>query len=58
MVVTTSAINCLERLLSEVTCYSQSGTLIHTLSVCKSGPGIVRIGLATFLGWRCLKKHT
>jgi len=32
LVVSTSAVDCLERLVSEMTCYVYSGTLTHTHS--------------------------
>ena len=42
LVVSTSAIDCLERLVSEITCYVSSGTLspLHTHSLVNFGFGV------------------
>ena len=48
LVVGTSVVNCLERLVSEVTCYVLSGTLSPTHSVilaAKVGPVLLGLGL-------------
>ena len=54
LVVSTGAIYCLERLVSEMTCYVSSWTLNHTHSVTHSGHDLLVMPITElFLQWNC-----